>query len=124
MVRRYDIDESCMCSLFHTICCPGVTIAQMIMEVNVPTPKFFHAVLICCVCARSRTRRMGRWAAVESGTRISRSRSHINECRTAKHQQLWLFKDNAGFTLKGSQGGLYPEKMPLALFFRILNVPP
>ena len=34
MVRKYGINETCPCSVLHIICCPGVSMLQMLMEVE------------------------------------------------------------------------------------------
>ena len=32
--QKYGIDETCPCSVLHIICCPGVSMLQMLMEVE------------------------------------------------------------------------------------------
>jgi len=34
LVYKYGIDESCCCSMLHVLCCPGVSLLQMLMEVE------------------------------------------------------------------------------------------
>ena len=34
LVKKYNIDETCCCSVLHVICCPGVSMLQMLMEVE------------------------------------------------------------------------------------------